>query len=229
MAFSQRQWAIFGAAAAGGYMLARYQSVVAPVSILGGYVSNAFARGSALSSSTLTNGVVNEDPQQLISAASSVLGATADPDTYALARMGRSEGVDGMELRMHVALNDLRALQAVYGTGIYSSILALMVHSKNTSADGHFSAQRLGKRYSTAHDPYMGDYQLAEQVQQDDASGIDPTGGATHFIDKDGPLYVAGQLASYDDYVVSMASQGFTPTVGPAGSSDNFVIFNRSA
>lgn len=228
MALSTRQWAILGASAAAGYVLARYRSVVAPASILGGYVSNVFARGSVLSSSTLSSGVVQEDPQALIDEASGVLGFTADPDTFALAKMGRSEGVDGMEGRMHVALNDLASLQATYGTGVYSSILALMIHSKNQAAEGHFSIQKLGKRYSTAADPYVGDYQLAQKVQQDHASGIDPTGGATHFVDKDGDLYVNHQLVDYDTYAANMATQGFTAQSYP-GASDNFVIFTRTA
>lgn len=227
MQLSERQWAILGGAALVAGFVEWKWGAVAAVEIAGGYVSNVFARGSVLSSSTLVAGVVQESPDDLAAAAAGVLGFTPDPDTLALARMGRSEGVDGMEYRMHVALNDLAYLQGQYGTGVYSSVLALMIHSKVASADGHFSKQSLGKRYSTAHDPYAGDYALAQQVQSDHASGIDPTGGARQFIDKDGPLYVDGVLASYADFVAERATEGLAPTTLP-NATDNFIVFQAA-
>lgn len=225
MQLSERQWAILaGTAVAAGWIELKWGAVAA-VQIAGGYVSNVFARGSVLSSSTVVAGVVQESPDDLATAAAGVLGFAPDADTLALARMGRSEGVDGMEYRMHVALNDLASLQASYGPGVYSSILALMIHSKNAAADGHFSKQNLGKRYSTAHDPYEGDYALAQQVQADHAAGVDPTGGATKFIDKSGPLYVNGVKVDYDTFVQSWAP--LVPTTLP-NATDNFVVFQAA-
>jgi hypothetical protein len=183
-----------------------------------------FDRGHKLSTGTLTDGVVEETPEQLGIQAAMVLGFVPDPNVLALARMGRSEGVDGMEYRMHVAINDLRYLQSVLGSGVYSSLLVLMTHSKVAAANGHFSAQRLGKRYSTAADPYEGDYQLAQKVLADDAQGVDPTGGARKFVDKSGPLYVDGQKATFDELAASWAGEGLRP-VQLDGASDNFVVF----
>src|SRR6266481_2841441 len=94
-------------------------------------VVDVFSRGAKLTDAPPgANGVVPDDPSDLWAAAANVLGRDVDGDTYSLGRMGRSEGVDGEEYRMHVALNDLADLQSTYGTGVYSSIAALMLHSK---------------------------------------------------------------------------------------------------
>jgi hypothetical protein len=190
------------------------------------WMTNLVGRGNKLSSSTLTNGVIEETPETLLDAASNVLGFKADIDTYSLARMGRSEGVDGMEYRMHVMLNDLANLQATYGWGVYSSITALMIHSKNSAADDRYSSQDMGKRCSTAKDPYEADYALAQKVQSDHAAGNDPTGGATKFVDKDGSFYVNGVKTDYAGLVANWSN--FTPTNLP-GATDNFVVFVKNA
>ncbi len=214
-----RQYVILGASAvAVGYIAWRW-GFPGAVEIVTGWVANTFERGHRLSSSTLVGGVVQESPAELAAAAADVLGFTPDPDTLALARMGRSEGVDGQEYRMHVALNDLDHLQATYGSGVYSSILALMTHSKIARVDGHFSVQDgTGKRYGTSHDPYEGDYALAQKVLADRAQGFDPTGGALKFVDKDG-------ISSFPDLVASWAKEGLTPAPPLEGASDNFVTF----
>lgn len=223
MQLSSRQLLIFAGAAVGGAALWKYGgNPVAPAVVAAGYVVNVFARGSVLSSSTIVNGVVQPDPETLRQQASSVLGFDADADTVALARMGRSEGVDGMEYRMHVALNDLATLP-------YGSILELMTHSKIAAADGYFSQQREGKRYSTSRDPYQGDYQLAAQVRQDHANGIDPSGGAVKFVDKSAFATQPGATETYDDIVAEWGAQGLTPVENLPGCSSDFVIFVRSA
>jgi len=222
---TQRQWIILGGSALAAGFLEWYWGAgpVAGAQIVADYVANAFERGRHLSSSTLSEGVVLETPAELQSRAAAVLGFMPDADTLALARMGRSEGVDGMAFRMHVLLNDLDNLRAHYPS-TYGSVVALLTHSKVARADGHFSAQGLGKRYSSAKDPYEGDYALAAQVLEEHAQGIDPTGGATKFVDRDGPLYVDGQRATFDELAASWGREGLTPTT-IAGASDNFVIF----
>lgn len=213
------RWIILGGSAAvAGYVAWRW-GFPSAVQIVTGWVANTFERGHRLSSSTLVDGVVQESPEQLEAAAAGVLGFTPDADTLALARMGRSEGVDGEEYRMHVALNDLEHLQASGFGNTYPSVVALMTHSKNARADGHFSAQGLGKRYSTAHDPYEGDYALAQKVLVDRAAGFDPTGGARKFVDKDGLTMPFAALAA------TWAQEGLVPAPTLEGASDNFVTF----
>ncbi len=222
---SQRQWLILGGSALAAGLVEWYWGAgpVAAVSIVTGYVANTFTRGRALTSSTLVDDVVTETPAELQAAAATVLGFVPDADTYALARMGRSEGVDGMAFRMHVALNDLAELQAHYPS-TYPNVVGLMTHSKVARADGHYSRQKLGKRYGTSADPYEGDYALAQQVIAEHAQGVDPTGGAAHFVDKDGPLYVNHVRVSFDDYAAARAAEGLVPQT-LAGASDNFVVF----
>jgi hypothetical protein len=218
-----------GAALLAGLAIWQGPTIARGAAVAAGYVLNVFDRGNHLSDSTIdAAGVVQEDPEVLRTMAEAVLGYAADLDTYALARMGRSEGVDGMETRMHVALNDLADLQRQYGTGVYSSISALMLHSKNSDADGHFSQQYLGKRYSTSKDPYEGDYHLAEKVRQDHANGIDTSGGAIKFVDRDSFSTQPGSTSTYEDTVIKWAAQGLAPfTVD--GATDNLVVFRRVA
>lgn len=215
---------LLGAASAGvGFVLLKW-GVAAP-SIAAGWVMNTFTRGNKLSESTIVDGVVQEIPEVLNDMAEAVLGFRPDPDTYALARMGRSEGVDGMEYRMHVALNMLAYDQSRYGTNIYSSFEALATHSKNSRADGHFSAQGLGKPFSTSKDPYEGDYALAQKVLADRAAGIDPTNGGLKFVDKSGPFSIDGETATYSDIVALWGKDGYTPLAPLPGASSNFVVF----
>lgn len=197
------------------------------VAVAAGYVVNAFERGERLSHSTVVDGVVTESPDDLVAQASSVVGYDVDPDLYALARMGRSEGVDGMAYRMHVALNDLAELQRTYGTRVYSSLSALLTHSKVARADGHFSQQYLGKRQASSKDPYVGDLRLAEQVCDERAAGVDPTGGATKFVDVDAFTSQPGADKTYDEVLAEWIADGYEPSHLP-GATDNFVVFRRT-
>lgn len=214
MELSQRQIAM-GALALGGLLLLWKFGTRAA-----GYVVNVFERGARLNHTTAVDGIVPDEPDNLIAEAAAVMGEEIGDDTYALARMGRSEGVDGMEFRMHVALNDLEALQVRHGRGVYSSVLAMMLHSKDPEADGRFSAQSRGKRYATTRDPYAGDVQLARKVRTDRENGIDPTFGAVKFVDKSG-------LDDYPALVASWAKEGLEPLTLD-GASDNFVVFTRT-
>jgi hypothetical protein len=241
---SYRQLAIFAGSAVVGAVLWKYGgNPVAPAVVAAGYVANVFARGSALTSSSLTtgdlddagnaidvddagnpipSGIVIQAPADLVASAASVLGAPADSETYALARMGRSEGVDGMEYRMHIALNELAASS-------YGSVLALLTHSRIAAANGRFSQQRLGKWAATSRDPYEGDYALAAKVLQDHASGIDPSGGALRFVDKSAFATQPGVKKTYADVVAAWGAEGFSPVEDLPGASSDFVIFVRGA
>lgn len=217
-----------GGAAIVGLAFWQGPTIVRGAQVAAGYVMNVFDRGHLLYESTLNDaGVVVEDPDVLRMMAEAVLGYECDLDTLALATMGRSEGVDGMEARMHVALNDLADLQATYGTNVYSSLSALMLHSKNAAADGHFSEQYLGKRYSTAHAPYEGDYHLAEKVREDHANGFDTSGGATKFVDKTAFSTQRGSKSTYEDKVAEWAHAGLVPA-NVDGATDNFVVFRKA-
>jgi len=212
-----------GAAAAGvGFVLWKW-GTAAPV-IAARWVMNTFNRGNKLSDSTLVDGVVQEIPEVLADMAAGVLGFYPDRDTLALARMGRSEGVDGMEYRMHVLINDWRDLNGRYPS-TYPTIESVLTHSKNSRADGHFSTQALGKRFSSSKDPFEGDYALAQKVMADNAAGIDPTNGATKFVDKSGPFYVDGEKTDYAGIVAAWGADGYQPVDNLPGATDNFVIF----
>lgn len=218
------------AVAAGvGYVLFNW-GVAAPI-VAAGYVANMFARGNKLSDSTVVSGVVSETPEVLSIMASAVLGFTADLDTYSLARMGRSEGVDGMMYRMHVCLNDLDQLRARY-PNTYPNVTALLTHSKVERADGHYSEQDLGKRFATTKDPYEGDYAMAAKVIEDHNRGIDLVGGATKFVDKSGPFYVHDPVTGksvktdYAGIVAAWGADGYRP-MNLEGATDNFVVFTR--
>jgi hypothetical protein len=225
-------WIWAGGAALVGLAIWQGPTIAAGVVVGAGYVLNMAQRGNLLCNfwTKSAQGVVLEDPASvLLPQAEAVLGYTPDLDTFALAVMGRSEGVDGMEVRMHVALNDLAELQQQYGLGVYSSIAALMLHSKESAADGHFSEQYLGKRYATDRCAYELDYHLAEKVRQDHAAGVDPSGGAVKFVDKDSFGVQRGtEQVTYEDKVAEWAQQGLAP-FNVAGASDNFVVFRRTA
>lgn len=224
---SERQlWILAGVGAALAFVVWKWGNPVVAAQIAEQWAVNIVGRGNQLSQSTLSNDVVEEVPDVLVTMASAVLGFDADADTYSLARMGRSEGVDGMEYRMHVVLNDIADLTSK-GYSAYSTITKYMTYSRNIEANGHYSAQNLGKRVSTAHDPYEADYVLAQKVRSDHAAGNDPTGGAIKFVDKSGPLYVDGAKVDYDTFVESWAKEGLSPIQLP-DATDNFVVFVRA-
>jgi len=214
-----------GAAALVGLAFWKGPELATGVAIVAGTVGDVFARGTRLNHTTPdADGVIPDDPEDLRAEASAVMGYDISRDVYALARMGRSEGTDGRAARMHVALNDLDNLQATYGTHVYSDVWALMLHSKVASANGHFSEQYLGKRYATPADPYEGDIKLAEQVYSEHQQGIDPTGGALKFVDKDSFAAQRGATSSYEATAAAWAKEGLEPATVD-GASDNFVVF----
>jgi hypothetical protein len=226
MAASSRTLFVAAGVAGVAFLMWKYGGLLAPAAIAKAWVMNTFDRGRRLTTSTLDSaGVVVQTPGELLEQANEVLAESGDVatlDELALARMGRSEGVDGMEYRMHVALNDLDYLQG-RGYSVYSSVAALMLHSKISAANGRFSRQNLGKRYATSRDAYEGDLYLARAVIADHQAGIDPTGGARKFVDIDGFATQPG-ASTYEDTVAAWAKEGLEPKTLP-GASSNFVVF----
>lgn len=187
-------------------------------------VSDVIGRGDRLTYTTLDpNGMIPDDPDDLVTAASAVLGRQIDADTYALARMARSEGIAAGDLRIHVALNDLADLNTRNGYGWDAQ--DLITYSTDAAARGHFG-QQLHRRYASTQDPYAGDVVLAEQTQAQHQAGIDPTGGAVKFVDKSSFGVQAG-TGSYDALVATWAPEGLQPFNVP-GYSDDFVVFRRA-
>lgn len=224
---TNREWFIAGGLAIAAFVIWKWGNPIVAAQIAENWAVNLVGRGNQLSYSTLSNGIVEEVPSVLVDMATGVLGFDVDIDTYSLARMGRSEGVDGMEYRMHVVLNDIADLVSV-GDTAYSTITKYMTHSKIAAANGHYSSQSEGKRVSTAHDPFEADYALAQKVIADHDAGNDPTGGAIKFVDKSGPFYIDGEKTDYDGIVAAWTKQGLTPTNLPNATS-NFVVFQRTA
>lgn len=177
-------------------------------------VVDVFERGRRLNHTTLNDqDFIDDDPDSLVAEAESVMGISIGRDIYAMARSGRSEGADGMEYRMHVFLTQAGGLDNVFN---------LTVRSTHAYADGRFGEQ-LGRRWASSRDPYEGDVRLALKVAADRAAGIDPTGGATNFVDRDSFGVQAG-TGRYDALVAKWAGQGLVPYNLP-GATSNFVLF----
>jgi len=191
-------------------------------------VRDVLLRGERLNHTTPVNEIVPDDPADLLAEAQAVMGdPSVTADEYSLGRMGRSEGVNGIRARMHVALNDLASLQRAYGTGVYSSVTALMLRSRDfPEANGLYSSQELGKRFATTRDPYSGDVLLAREVIADHAAGIDPSLGATKFFDVSSGG--AGGSVSYEAALAKWTREGYEPfTIATA--TDDFVLFRKAA
>jgi hypothetical protein len=193
-------------------------------------VADVVNRGELLTDTQLDDtGVIPFDPADLVEIASGVMGRPVSADTYALARMRRSEMAigesdDASALRIHVALNDLEDLNTrrLFGW----SAEDLITYSTHADHRGLFGEQNDGRRYASTKDPHVGDALLAEQVQQQHASGIDPTGGALKFVDR-GSMGAQVGSGSYDNLVVKWAAENLEPSTIP-GYSENFVVFRRA-
>lgn len=194
-------------------------------------VSDVMNRGSHISYGTLNEvtGIVNEDPEALCRAASVRLGVTLDDDTYALARMIRSEGAAQGELRAHVALNDLADLG-------WSSLFYLLTYSTDPQRKGLYGMQYSpavpptypkvnARRYSTSQNPYAGDARLALKVIADRANGVDKAFGAVKFLDKSGLLAQAG-AKRFEVTDASWRGEGLEPFSIPEYGTD-LVLYRR--
>jgi hypothetical protein len=167
--------------------------------------------------------LIPSNPSDLVDQASAVLGTQLDADTYALARMARSEGIAAGDVRIHVALNDLADLNSRKSLGW--SPQDLITYSTNSAARGFFGSQS-GRRYASSQDPYAGDVTLVQQTVAQHNAGIDPTGGAIKFVDKSSFGVQAG-TGSYAATVASWAQEGLQPFNVP-GYDDDFVVFRRA-
>jgi hypothetical protein len=161
-------------------------------------------------------GYVPEDPYALLNEARAVMGYDIEQDVYALARSGRSEGRNGMEARMHVFM--AQAEQA--GTSVWDLTLRQTGSPKN----GFFGTQK-GRRWASSRDPYEGDVMLAEKVYTDHNNGIDPTGGASRFVDKSAFGKQEG-TRTYAEVEAKWRAEGYEPYEYADASSD-FVLFRR--
>jgi len=194
-------------------------------------VTDVISRGSHISYGTLNEsiGIVNEDPEALRAAASQRLGIVLDADTYALARMIRSEGAAQGELRAHVALNDLADLG-------WSSLFYLLTYSTDPQRKGLYGMQYSpavpptypkanARRYSTSQNPYAGDARLALKVLADRANGVDKALSAVKFLDKSGLLAQAG-AKRFETTDASWRGEGLEPFSLPEYGTD-LVLYRR--
>lgn len=189
-------------------------------------IRDVIDRGERLTYTTPdANGVILVDPGELAAVAGAVVGRDVERDAYALARMGRSEGTDGREYRMHVALNDLADLQAHGKGGTFPTLESLFTYSTSSAERGLFGDQR-GRRYATTRDPHVGDLLLAEKVLADRAAGLDYAQGAIKFVDKSSFGKQAG-TRTYDQVLAEWTGDGLFPFNLP-GATSNFVLFARA-
>jgi hypothetical protein len=171
------------------------------------------------------SGVIPDDPDVLAAGASLVAGYDMPTDVYSLARMARSEGVDGKELRMHVAFNDLAELKKSH-PATFQTITDLMTYSTlGEPAQGHYGDQ-IGRRYATTRDPYENDARLALQVFRDRQAGIDKAAGAIKFVDKSAFGKQPG-TRTYADVLAEWTGDGLVPFNLPSATS-GFVLFRRA-
>ena len=162
------------------------------------------------------DGYVPNSPYDLLNEARGVMGYDIEQDVYALARSGRSEGKNGMEARMHVFM--AQAEQA--GLTVWN----LTLHQPGSPKDGYFGTQR-GRRWASSRDPYEGDVKLAEKVYQEHNNGIDPTGGASRFVDKSAFGKQEG-TRTFAEVEEKWAKEGYQAYSYPDASSD-FVLFRK--
>lgn len=180
-------------------------------------------RGKRLSVCTVNaSGVVAESAEDLTAQAAAVVGRAVDLDAYSLARMVRSEeGRAGQIAKVylcHVMLNQARALGwSVTGT--------IEFHTTPSRAD-HYGSQTSG-RVASGADPYESDLAAAEYAQAQRAQGIDPTGGASNFVDQRAFGVQAG-TGSFWELVDRWAAEGKRPGVLPDAPA-SLVFFWRGA
>lgn len=176
--------------------------------------------GKRLSSSTRDDaGIVVEDPEELReqAATASGLGSELTSDTYALARMVRSEaGSADLTTKVRlacVAINQARAL----GWSPYDVI----VYHKSGSRDGRYGSQITG-RFASGSDPYEIDVKAAVLAQQNDI-----TNGATNFAHQNAFGKQLGTASSIQPFVDTLAQEGKVPGYFPPDS--NLIFFWRDS
>ena len=136
-------------------------------------------RGARLTRCTVNaSGVVQETPEQLAAAAGAVVGRDVSTDANSLARMVRSEegraGQLAKNYLCHVGLNQAAAAGW--------TVTQWAAFHTTAARSGHYGKQISG-RVATIEDPYTSDLDVAEHALAERAAGLDPTGGATNFVD----------------------------------------------
>lgn len=185
------------------------------------FVADLTKKGKRLTSTSLDgDGRVHVDPAELVRQAAQLVGRPVMPDAYAVARMVRSEEGTGpvavKRYLAHVAINDAAALD--WG------LLQLMTFSTVASRKGYFGRQ-ISRRYSTAQDPYEVDLAVAETVIDGRArGGIDPTAGATKFVNRTAFGSQAG-ASSYEAVRKKWIADGYQPLLMAA--APDLVFFRR--
>lgn len=154
-------------------------------------VRDFVTRGKRLTDSTLEDGVVIEDIDSLVAAASATLGRTVGRETYALARMVRSEYGSGP-----VAAKVAMAWVAVNDAADIGRDIVWTLNAGDRQGE-RFGSQAGGQRYGTSQDPYENDLQVAEAVWNDEIP--DPTGGAVKFVHKNTLGQLPAGVAKWTD------------------------------
>lgn len=191
-------------------------------------IADVVKRGGKLTDTTLVDGVIPDDPADLVAIASANMGRDVTRDAYDLARMRRSEMAigeddDASSLRIFVALNDLQDLNSRRFFGWTPA--DLIEYSTNSDHRGRFGAQNDGRRYASTKDPYATDVELAENVLSLHGAGFDPTDGALKFVDK-GSMGAQVGSGSYANLVTKWGAEGLQPSTIP-GYSPDFIVFRR--
>ncbi len=191
-------------------------------------VTDVVTKGKRLTTTVVNaDGVIPDDPATLADQAVTAYGSDfslpgwSALEIYALARMSRSEaggkaGARERKARMHIAINDFLSESWAH------SLDELFTYSTNAAKRGKFGKQET-RRYSTAQDPYAGDIKLALDTLNERRAGIDPTGGASKFVDVSG--FAPGR---YEEIVAQWGAEGYKPATIDGLSSD-FVVFRKDA
>ncbi len=165
----------------------------------------------------LPQGVVEQDPDDLLIDACGIVGREISPDAYALARMVRSEAGSAGKLTKvrlaNVAMNQARAL----GWSVYN----VVVYHKTATRDGRYGAQISG-RFASSRDPYESDLLAAEEALQGDI-----TGGATNFAHQSAFGKQLGTASNIQPFVDTLASEGKVP--GFYAPDSNLIFFWRGS
>jgi len=180
-------------------------------------VTDFAGRGERLTTCQVDDaGVVTDDPDALVAAASAAVGYDVSRDAYALARMCRSEEGSADTLTKVRLCNVAQNQAAQLGFTVWD----LMLFHKTSTRAGRFGKQISG-RFSTVKDPYESDLAAAYQALQ---LG-DQTGGALNFVDRRA-FGVQEGATSFDATVASWAKEGKQPGTLP-GSPSSLVFFWR--
>ncbi len=196
-------------------------------------VKDIIVRGRILTHGSFdpTLGIVIDRSDDLHQAAVARAGFDFPLEAYSLARMIRSEGAAQGEVRAHVALNDLAQLG-------WKSLHYLLTYSRDPNRKGLYGQQwspsvppnyptANARRYSTREDPYEGDVRLAVKVLHDHANGIDPSNGATKFVDIKSMSGTQSGTRSFQDIDAEWKADGYVAYTLPA-YGDNLVFYRRA-